>query len=80
MDPSIMLRMCTVYHGVTDRVGPYVVREWHVVRGLAIPVPKEAWDFPTLEDARRFIRFRFADAVRLVRNDADDPTIVETWV
>lgn len=70
------LLMYTIYQGLTDRPGPFVVRQWLVTN---CPVPLATgivFDAPDLEAARKHIPLGLT---RLPPDQCDDPTIVETW-
>lgn len=72
----VILNMYTVYRGVSDRVGPYTVRHWSVTKAGA-KVPRMAFDYKTLEEARAAIP---EGMVMIKRSPEDDPVIVETWI
>lgn len=64
-----------IYHMVSDRPGPYTVREFTVTaEGVS---PGAAQDAPSLDQARECIPFGMTC---IPRYSEDDPCIVEVWV
>lgn len=56
---------------------PFVVREWHIVRGATRPKASEhVWGAQTLEAARADIP---EGLVNIGRQPTDDSKIVEVW-
>ena len=65
----------TVYNSPKDFPGKHVVRMWlvsHEVKSTNL-----VGVFDTLEQARAFVP---PDLIRMPREEADDPVIVETWL
>ena len=58
-----------------EHPGRFVVRPWYVVRGRSLP--GTAHLAPSLEEARGLVP---PGRVRVSRHEADDVSLVETWV
>lgn len=73
---SEMMVMYTIYKHPKDAPRSYVVRSWYI-RGAEDPTPGRGLIAETLEYARALIP---QGCVRIERGEADDPTIVESWI
>lgn len=69
-----------IYDHPIDYPADYVVRVWRIESGNPNPIPEAAYTFPTLLDAREFIRQTWPEAVCITRAMQDDPVIVECWI
>jgi len=68
----------TVYERPRDYPDGYIARKWVILRGAAEPFPtNEIVVGTTLDDVRAKLPPGLAGP--LLRNDDDDPKIVETW-
>ena len=75
---SKTLSMHTIYNSPADYpAGSIVVRRWEIRAYGREPVPMEATVHGTVEEARASIP---RGLVRTIRNEHDDPTILETWL
>jgi hypothetical protein len=70
------MKLFVIYRGVSDRRGPFVVREWKITDAGNL-VPESAIDVDTLEEARCFVP---VTAICIDRHPTDDPCIVEVWL
>lgn len=74
-DPSAF-SIYTVYNRPKDYPSGYVLRRFEVVqRGSGLT--QDTWFAPTLEEIRQFVP---VGLVRMLRDEMDDPVIVETWI
>jgi hypothetical protein len=78
MIDSAVLPMWTIYNHPKDYPKSFVARLWYVGAGGS-PIPTDqVIVFPTLEAIRD--RMRAQGLTRLMRNENDDPVIIETWL
>jgi hypothetical protein len=74
------LSMWTIYDHPDDYPDHFIAREWWVTAGRVEPSPVTVYRDEYLENVRTFVRTVAPDASRLVRNENDDPKIIESWV
>ncbi len=70
------LSLFTIYEKPRDYPDEWVVREWKIIKGEAVPT-KGCERAATLEEARRAIP---SGLVCIALSESDDPVIVETWL
>lgn len=73
-----VLELWTIFRNPKDYPGKYVVRKFFIERGAPGPVADNfVLVADTLDDARRHIP---SWMTRLVRDEGDEPQIVESWI
>lgn len=79
MKSDANLSLYTIYKNPTDYPGKFVVRRWSVGNKDGVPTPDKEPTIVTddLEKARGVIPFGYN---MFLRNEDDDPKIVETWL
>lgn len=75
-DSQMVINIWVIYDHPKDFPNGYAVRRYEVRDGSYGPT-QDVQEFQTLEDARTPLRDR--GLFCLLRADADDPCIVETW-
>jgi hypothetical protein len=79
MNDAEPLIMWTVYDHPNDYPDEVVAREWHIVKGVPIPLPTDdVIHAPDLDTIRRVLAQR--GLVCVPREARDDRYIVEVWL
>lgn len=77
MRGNIMMTQYTIYDHPADYPDDYVVRQWHIVKGMDEPVAGFCISLPSLEHVRQCVP---PGLTQTMRHPEDDPYILETWV
>lgn len=69
------MNLWTIYDHPSDAPNHFVLRRFEIIDGQ--PLPREASRHATLEEAREQVPLGL---IRMVRDERDDPTVVETYL